>query len=420
MHVYFSGVGGVGIGPLALLALEAGYTVHGSDVVETPMTKALLEKGLELQIVTDDDFISEAHTKHPVDWFVHTAAWKEDHPEIVFAKKHGIKVTKRAEFLNLLLQEKDLKLVAVAGTHGKTTTTGMLVWLFKQLGQPVSYSIGTTISFGPSATYQQRSKYFVYECDEFDRNFLEFKPHLSLITSVDYDHPDTYPTQAEYNGAFNDFITQSEQTIIWQADADRVRVTDATNIDILTESDPAIAQITLPGEHMRRNAWLVHEAAELLFPETETDTVVMALNTFPGTNRRFEQISQNLYTDYAHHPTEIAATIQMAKEVSPNVVVVYQPHQNIRQHEIAHDGGYQDSFVGAKKVYWLPTYLSREDPSLNVLSNTDLIATTTNKDSVVPAEMNQDLVTQIKQHINDGDMVIGMSAGDLDAWLRSI
>src|SRR5690606_5798559 len=110
----------------------------------------------------------------------------------------GIKVAKRDELLARILHEKNLKLIAVAGTHGKTTTTGMMVWLLQQLGVPVSYSVGSTLSFGPSGKFDPKSEYFVYECDEFDRNFLHFHPYLSLITSVGYDHPDIYPTPENY------------------------------------------------------------------------------------------------------------------------------------------------------------------------------------------------------------------------------
>src|SRR5690606_24799052 len=126
----------------------------------------------------------------------------DDHPELVAARLLGIKIAKRDELLAFILKEKGLKLIAITGTHGKTTTTGMLVWCLQNLGVPISYSVGSTLPFGPSGAFRPDSEYFVYECDEFDRNFLHFEPYLSVITSIEYDHPDTYPTENEYYDAF--------------------------------------------------------------------------------------------------------------------------------------------------------------------------------------------------------------------------
>jgi UDP-N-acetylmuramate--alanine ligase len=119
-----------------------------------------------------------------------------------FCNEHDIKMSKRDELLSNLINEKNLKLVAIAGTHGKTTTTAMAIWLFKQLGIPVSYSVGGKLSFGDMGEYHPDSEYFVYEADEFDRNFLSFKPYISLIAGVDWDHADIYPTRDNYYDAF--------------------------------------------------------------------------------------------------------------------------------------------------------------------------------------------------------------------------
>jgi UDP-N-acetylmuramate--alanine ligase len=115
-------------------------------------------------------------------------------------------------------------LIAIAGTHGKTTTTAIAVWLFKQLNMPVSYSVGAKISFGDMGAFDPSSKYFVYECDEFDRNFLAFHPYLSIISGVSYDHHEIFPTLENYQQAFRDFIGQSEWTIAWKQDANRLQL----------------------------------------------------------------------------------------------------------------------------------------------------------------------------------------------------
>lgn len=418
MHVYCSGIGGVGIGPLAMLALDAGYEVSGSDVVDGEMVQILRTRGASISLAQTGSEIASAHQQKPIDWFIYSSALPSDHPELAFAKSYNIKSTKRDGFLNALITEKKLQLLAVAGTHGKTTTTGMLVWAMKQLNIPISYSIGTSISFGPPAQYQEGSEYFVYECDEFDRNFLQFKPALSVIPSLDYDHADTYPTHEDYNYAFLDFIGQSERTLLWQETADKLQLHDTSSCEILSEHDPGIGFIKLAGIHTRKNAWLCVQALHQLVPQTEIEDIVKAVSSFPGTNRRFEKLNENVYTDYAHHPVEIAAAIQAALEINPNVVIVYQPHQNIRQHEIMKEGGYGASFVGAKKVYWLPTYLSREYSDLPNIEPSELAASATNKSVITTAALSEELVSNIKQHQTNGDLVLAMSAGDLDAWLR--
>jgi len=410
MNIFFSGLGGVGIGPLVEIARDAGHTIMGSDLTESLITEELRTQGVMVNIGQDGTFLQECHTATPIDWFVYTSALPEDHAELVLAQELGIRISKRDEFLAYILQEKDLKLIAIAGTHGKTTTTGMMVWLMKQLNIPASYSVGTTISFGPSGKFDPNSEYFIYECDEYDRNFLNFHPYLSLITSIDYDHPDTYPTEGEYVEAFKEFIGQSEHTIMWKADADYIDAS-SDNAWILDET----LKLPLAGEHNRRNATLVSKAAEYL-SLAKDDGVVTALGTFPGTDRRFERIGDNLYSDYGHHPKEIAATLQLARELSDHVVLVYQPHQNRRQTRIQND--YIDQFELADDIYWLPTYLSREDPDEPILSPEELTAHITNKQAVHIAEFGDTLWNDIQKARSEGKLVLCMGAGTIDGWVR--
>jgi UDP-N-acetylmuramate--alanine ligase len=413
MNIFFSGIGGVGIGPLAQIARDAGYKVEGSDASESLITHELRDQGVIVNIGQDGDFLQACHDTQPIDWFVYTASLPPDHPELVLAKKLGIKTSKRDELIAYIIHEKNLQLIAVAGTHGKTTTTGMLVWAMKQLGVPVSYSIGATLPFGPSGAFDPSSKYFVYECDEFDRNFLHFSPHLALITNIDYDHPDTYPTENDYFQAFRQFADQSEHVIMWQADGKAIQAT-ADGGWILGDSE--VQQFSLAGEHNRRNATLVAKALEYLHLGDQK-TAASTLSAFPGTSRRFERLGKNLYSDYGHHPAEIAATLQMARELSDHVVLVYQPHQNVRQHEIKDQ--YTDCFELAEQIYWLPTYLSREDPNLPILTPEELSQNVTNKSSVHYAELDKALLESIEQARRNGGLVLVMGAGSIDHWLRS-
>jgi UDP-N-acetylmuramate--alanine ligase len=412
MNIYFSGIGGVGIGPLAEIALDAGYTVQGSDMNESSLTRALEARGVALSLDQTGAFLEACNEAQTIDWFVHTSALPPDHPELLLAAQLGIKTVKRDELLAHIIKDKKLKLIAISGTHGKTTTTGMMVWAFKQLGIPVSYSVGTTLSFGASGEFNPGSEYFVYECDEFDRNFLHFDPYLSLITSLGYDHPDTYPTAASYSDAFRQFVDQSQQIIMWKADNSDLRAS-ADNGWIL--GDDEVFDISLAGSHNRQNATLVVKALEFL-GIVDNSRAKEILQHFPGTSRRFEKLSDNLYSDYGHHPREIAATLQLAREVNEHVVLVYQPHQNVRQHEVKDQ--YTDCFEGAETIYWLPTYLSREDPRLAILTPEELTADISNKRDVHISDLNDDLWDAVQRNIDAGKLVLFMGAGTIDGWVR--
>ena len=169
MRIYFSGIGGVGLGPLAEIARDAGHEVMGSDAVESLTTQELTASGIEVSLDQSGDYLTAAHSARPIDWFVYTAALPADHPELVRAGMLGIRTAKRDELINHIIKENNLKLIAVAGTHGKTTTTAMIVWIFEQLGMPISFSIGATSSFAPSGKFNPLAQYFVYECDEYDQ-----------------------------------------------------------------------------------------------------------------------------------------------------------------------------------------------------------------------------------------------------------
>lgn len=411
MNIYFCGIGGVGLGPLAEIALDAGYSVAGSDRSESLTTQELSERGVTVSLDQTGQHLSDINNQTPIDWFVYTSALPPDHPELVLAQRLGIKTSKRDELLAHIIDDKHLKLIAVAGTHGKTTTTSILVWVFKQLGIPVSYSVGTTISFGPSGQFDPVSEYFIYECDEYDRNLLHFNPYIAIIPSLSYDHPDTYPTIADYNDAFRQFLSQSEGSILWQSEANTLGV-DSPSAWILSGQD--VADIKLAGEHIRRNASLVVKTMERL--EISGD-ITGAINQFPGAGRRFEKLADNLYTDYAVHPKEIQATIDLARELSSDVTVVYQPHQNVRQHEIA-NGYTSEIFSGASELYWIPTYQTRENPDLAILTPADLTKNIQHT-SLHIAELDDELWQHIEAARQRGSLVLCMGAGPIDGWVRN-
>ena len=417
MLIYFSGIGGVAIGPLAEIALGAGYEATGSDLQPSLMTEQLSSRGVNVVIGQSGAEIAAVHAKTPVDWLVYTSALPDDHPELQFARDNNIRATKRDQFLSHLIAEKKLKLIAVAGTHGKTTTSGMLVWVFEQLGIPVSYSVGTTLTFAESGRFDPESEYFVYECDEYDRNMLHYQPFLSVITSLGYDHPDTYKNEHVYKSAFVEFVKQSFSTILWEKDLRYLSQPDMAATYEAYDELMNLSHIHLPGEHTRQNAFLVERTLLKLFPDIPRSQILEAINSFPGTGRRFEKLGDNLYSDYGHHPVEIAATLQLARELSDHVVLIYQPHQNIRQHHVRDQ--YASCMELAEEIHWLPTYLSREDPTLEILTPEQLTTSLVNRQAVHYSQLDNELWRAVQSARKAGKLVLFMGAGDIDTWLRS-
>ena len=403
MRIYISGISGTGMGPLALMAKNAGVDVCGSDLNKGAIYDELVKAGIEVEIGSQDGKFLQKKIDEGIDWFAYTSALPEDHTELVMARENGIKCTKRDDLTSYLVDELGLKMVAVAGTHGKTTTTAMIVWTALKLDLPVSYIVGTTLGFAPSASYKTNDKYFVYEADEYDRNFLKYHPWLAVIPAVSYDHPDIYPTREDYEKAFLKFEKQSEKVILEGVES---------------------AEFKLAGEVRRKDAGLAMMAIlEMMKNEGRSEGTVEIreiLNEFPGVGRRFERISDGVYTDYAHHPEEVMATVDIARDEcrlreKKGVVVVYQPHQNTRQHEVR--DGYKRAFVGVDKVFWLPTYLTRENPDLRIINPEEFIADLEGVDAEV-AELDVNLENKLKKYLDDGYLIVLMTAGPADSWWR--
>jgi len=427
MHIYFSGIGGAGIGPLAQIAHAAGYTVSGSDKQDSSYIQYLRDHGIsDIHIGQSREAIAAAHAQQPIDWFVYTSALPLENPnapELAFCADEQIKTSKRDELLNAILQDKNLKLLAIAGTHGKTTTTALTVWLFKELGLPISYALPAKTSFAEMGFYDPASQYFVYEADEFDRNFLAFEPAVSLITGVSWDHHELFPTREDYKAAFHEFIEQSKQTFIWQEDADYLGLEAVTGLSVLDSGQQQINDIALLGRFNRLDAWLAIQAVHQASGESIAKLLEIA-SRFPGLSRRMEQIIPNLYSDYAHTPEKIRGAMsvatEMAAEAGQKVVVVYEPLTNRRQHYMIDD--YGDCFDGASKLYWIPSYLAREDAQQRVIPPAELIEHLHDPSIGVAMERDDELKKTIQEHLDAGDMVVCMAGGgggSLDDWLRA-
>lgn len=260
VNIYISGISGTGMGPLALMARDAGMNVFGSDRAPGAITNELVQNDIKVYLGEQDgEFLKMRAKNEGVDWFIYTSALPDDHPELVMAKKLKLKISKRDEFINYLIKKLNLKLVAVAGTHGKTTTTAMIVWAAMKLGIPVSYIIGTTLPFAPAGRYDKKSKYFIYEADEYDRNFLAFHPWLAVLPVVTYDHPDIYTDEQDYQEAFRQFERQSETVI---------------------RGDEIAVGVDLAGEARRYDATLAIDVIQRIMPKQR------GLRCFLGINVR--------------------------------------------------------------------------------------------------------------------------------------
>ena len=402
MKVYFSGIAGTGIGPLAEFAQDAGFEVCGSDLRQGAISEELEARKINVSYGAQDGvFLQKMINGGGVDWFVYTSALPSDHKELLLAKKSGIECSKRDRFIAELIRQKNLKLVAIAGTHGKTTTTAIIIWTLLQLGVPTSYLVGTTLGWAKSGVFNNESEYFIYEADEYDRNFLSYYPEIAAITSIDYDHADIFPTREDYRQAFAQFEKQSNHVV------------KDTTVD---------ERVTLAGELRRKDASLAFEVIKMITSVADEE-IIDAINRFPGVGRRFEKIADGAYSDYAHHPEEIKATIKMALEVKKRdgragLALIYEPHQNSRQYKIMDD--YKSAFLGADKLFWLPTYLTREDPDLKILEPDDLISKLDNAGIAKAAKMDEKLKSTIRELIADNWLVVLMAAGPADDWFRSV
>ncbi len=427
MHIFFSGIGGAGIGPLALIAKQAGYEVSGSDKQDSQYIDYLKKHGIDrINIGQDQNSIAKLHEQRPIDWFVYSSALPLENPnapELVFCKEQSIRATKRDQLLNQILSDKKLSMIAIAGTHGKTTTTALTTYLFKKLGTPISYLLPAKTSYAEMGEYDAKSTYFIYEADEFDRNFLAYEPAISLITGVSWDHHEIFPTREDYQSAFTDFISQSAKTYIWQEDADYLGLKTTDEIEVLDSANGEISKIKILGKYNRLDAWLAIQAAHQATGESIEKLIEIA-STFPGLSRRMERIAQNLYSDYAHTPEKIRGAMSVASEMvaetGQKLIVVYEPLTNRRQHYMIDD--YKDCFSGADKLYWIPSYLAREDPNQRIIPPSELIEHLPDSSYAEAYERDDQLKQTILKHLEEGDMVVCMAGGgggSLDDWLRA-
>jgi len=393
-HVHFIGIGGTGLSAIARVLLEKGYTVSGSDRESSPLFGAITEAGAQTFLGHSADQITGA------DIVIRSSAIPEDNPEVTAAISQGIPVLKRSEFLSELTQHKET--LAVAGTHGKTTTTGMLVWILDRLNLNPSFILGGVVNQLDCNARAGSGSHFVIEADEYDNMFLGLSPQIAVITNIEHDHPDCFPTLENYQAAFKAFLKKvlpKGCALICSDDPGASELRKQMKLEDMNllgygsqpEADYQAANIAYPNGYPRFT--LVHRTAmqekevigvvSLNVPGMHNilnataalsvihqlhlpmDEAITAISSFSGTGRRFEILGEAqgriIIDDYGHHPTEIAATIQAARSRYPNhrIWAIWQPHTYSRTQML------EESFVSAlnlaDKVVVLAIYAAREE-----------------------------------------------------------
>ena len=446
-HVHLIGIGGTGISSIARVLLEKGYVVSGSDRALSPLALDLQQAGA---------LVYEGHAAqniHGADLVVRSSAISDNNVEVAAARALGIPVQKRADFLNTLLRE--YTLLAVAGSHGKTTTSTMLALTLDRLGflpgfilGGVSHDLGTNARAGGG-------KYFVIEADEYDYMFLGLEPSLILVTNVEYDHPDCFPTREGYQTAFARFVgrLKSGGTLVTNADqagaaslvnAQPSETTSLTyglsaNSDVAARnlavnqaggmsftlhapygsSSLASIDLLVPGEHNVRNALGV--LAVQLALGNSLPAAVAAISTYHGSSRRFEIVGEingiTIIDDYAHHPSKIKATLAAARTRFPGrrLVAVWQPHTYSRTLALEED--FINAFTDADLVLVTGIYASRE--KVQEYSVENLVKRITYVQAL-HIESLRDVTQFLARNLQPEDVLLVLSAGDADSVCREV
>jgi UDP-N-acetylmuramate--alanine ligase len=396
-RVHFIGIGGTGLSAIARVLIERGYVISGSDQQESSLARDLQAIGAQVSIGHTATNVEDA------DIVIRSSAIPDNNIEVLTAQQQGIPVMKRVDFLGQLLA--DNFTIAVAGTHGKTTTTAMLAWVMTALNQKPSYIIGGVAKNLGTNAKAGEGPAFVIEADEYDYMFLGLNPRVAVVTNVEHDHPDCFPTLADFQKAFQMFIgrlSADGSLVAYLGDpfcADLLREVSlggklglsygfedtidksglrpdysACNLTPQTmagyrfdvfSNDRKIAQVSLqvPGTHNVLNALAVIAVCDLLTLPIES--VVEALGEFQGTGRRFEvkgEVAGVLVVDdYAHHPTEIKATLSAARDRYPRrpIWAVWQPHTYSRTQQYLEE--FCNAFRSANRVLVMDVFAAREE-----------------------------------------------------------
>jgi len=440
-RIHLIGIGGIGLSAIAQILLARGVTVTGSDLHASPIIDELIKRGAKIFIGHRAENIGDAQAE----LVLTTSAARDDNPEIVEAKRRGIRIDKRYDFFPALTSGKQT--IAIAGTHGKTTTTGMIATILTNAGFDPDAIIGGVIPALNGNARVGNGKFFVIEADEYDRAFLGLAPHIAVVTSIEMDHPDIYRDVDEVASAFGQFVNQvpSDGLIVGCGDASRVNDVlrnagatpsvrygldasndwraDAIRLNARGGSDFGVwrgntriddVELQIPGTHNVLNALAALVVAEHL--GIDLKIARQTLEDFRGAARRFEIKGEfhgvTIIDDYAHHPTEIRATLAAARARfgKREIWAVFQPHTYSRTHALRDE--FAAAFSDADHVIVTEIYAAREKNVLGVQGN-QIVERMTHRDARCIADLKAS-AEFLAQQVKPGDVVIMLGAGDVN------
>ncbi|MEX0917656.1 MAG: Mur ligase domain-containing protein [Candidatus Paceibacterota bacterium] len=411
--IHFIGIGGIGMSGLARLFLHEGKQVSGSDRTPSDITSALEEEGVAFFSTQEESNISD-----DIDIVVYTEAMAKDHPEMEAARRLGVPMMNYFEALATVANE--YYLVAVAGAHGKTTTTAMLIDILEEAGLDPTAIVGSLRSKTGSNFRAGRSKYFVVEACEYKEDFKYLRPSVLVVTNIEHEHVDYYKTLGDVQAAFRrlaESVPEDGAVVAQTADSGVKPVIEGLPCTILDYKDhlDLSLQLRQPGVHNQLNAAAASAAASFLGVEAEVTK--NALENFAGTWRRFEYKGDvngaPVYDDYAHHPTEIAAAIAGVREKYPKkkLTVVFQPHTYTRTHALFDE--FVSSLSKADRVFMVPIYAAREE-NVSGVSSEQVIEAVAKKGTEAQFFYTLDAAAlAVEESVSSEDVVVVMGAGDV-------
>ncbi|HYJ22147.1 MAG TPA: cyanophycin synthetase [Solirubrobacterales bacterium] len=360
-RLHFIGIGGAGMSGLALVCARLGATVTGSDRSDSSYMERLRQAGLDPAVGHDGANLPAGAE------VVLSTAIGEDNPELVLARERGVEPIHRGALLAELCAEK--RLIAVAGTHGKTTTTAMVVWVLRAIGADPAFFVGGEVpgvgSDGAAVNAGWgEGEWVVAEADESDASFLELRPEIAVVTNVELDHHARWGSLAELHRAFSEFLTPAAGVVLPADGGLDDLADDGRKLGFDAETPgPADLRLAVPGAHNRENARAALAAIELAGFDVEA--AATALRDFPGVRRRLElkgsRAGTRVYDDYAHHPTEVRAALSALRELHPrHLIAVFQPHLYSRTKALGEEFG--AALALADEVVVLDVYPAREEP----------------------------------------------------------
>jgi UDP-N-acetylmuramate--alanine ligase len=431
--VHFIGIGGSGMSGIARLLIGMSHKVTGSDLRDTSNVASLRDLGARIFIGHD-----ESHLGNPDTVVVTSALWPTN-PEYLLAKQRGIPVIHRSQALAHLASSK--RLIAVAGAHGKTTSTGMVITALTSMGADPSFVNGGVINSVGYSSYSGKGELFVIEADESDGSFLHYDTAISLITNVDPDHLDHYGSIEAFHRVFADFANKSKEFVVISSDDPGAKevaklvtrpmitfgeATDATvrvqnikpqakvSFELVYKGQAIGTNLLSAGKHNALNA--AGAVATLVGLGFDFEKSIQEVAKFAGTERRFElhgiTAGVSVYDDFAHHPTEVAAALEGARAVvgSGKLITVFQPHLYSRTRLFAKE--FAQALAASDEVVLLDIYAAREDPEPGVTG--ELILNQFSDKSRIHYVPNWDEAPAVAAKLSsEGDFIVTMGCGDV-------